>query len=41
MNQLSASGIDNHYALFHLADGVVVNEIFGLLGERTVQGNDV
>lgn len=36
MNQLPATGIDNHYSVFHFADGVVVYQVFGLFSERTV-----
>ena len=41
MDELSPSGIDNHHAVFHLADGIVVDEVFGLFGKGAVQGNDV
>ena len=40
MDELSPAGIDNHYAVFHLTDGVVVNQVSGLLRERAVQGDD-
>lgn len=33
MDELSPSGIDNHHAVFHLADGIVVDEVFGLFGK--------
>lgn len=41
MDELSPAGVDNHYAVLHLTDGVVVNQVSGLLRERAVQGDDV
>ena len=41
MDELSTSGIDNHYSVLHFTDGIVVDEIFGLLSQRAVQGDDI
>ena len=36
VDQLSTAGVDDHYAVFHLTDGVVVDQILGLLREGAV-----
>lgn len=41
MNQLPAPGVDNHNAVFHLTDGIIVDEVFGLFRQGAVQGNDI
>ncbi len=41
MDELSTSGIDNHYSVLHFTDGIVVDEIFGLFSQRAVQGDDI
>ena len=36
VDQLSTAGVDDHHAVFHLTDGVVVDQILGLLREGAV-----
>ncbi len=41
VDELSAAGVDDHHAVLHLADGVVVDEVLRLLRQGAVQGDDV
>ncbi len=40
-NERAAAGIDKHNARFHQPQGVGIYEVFGLVGKRTMQRNNI
>src|SRR5574344_253523 len=41
LDKFSSTGIDEHHPFLHFGDGITVDDLFGLISQRTMQRDDI